>query len=353
MNRIKSYVDEILRISSSESKISVFLIGNTSKVIEDDFYSIPIRSYSQFVVTGAIVSGESIAQEIAKFIDGKIDYVFVDSEKKIIDRHSVSTTPGNIQRAVSEIISKSILVSYKANDLTVDAADFFIAEYFSRDVANLGGKKTAIIGSGNIGSKISAKLVERGSDVSMFRRETTKLKRVVDYINDSKPKYTIAVASAAKSISEACESADIIIGLTNGVQVINQKEISLANKKPLIIDIGKGSISKQAVIFAHSNGIEVYRLSIESALEGMIITSISTHNIFTKKTGRSTHNGINLVSGSILALNNEFVVDNFKKPKIIYGLGNGEGDFERNPSQEMLIKLNALEKIAKDNKKNE
>ena len=38
----------------------------------------------------------------------------------------------------------------------------------------------------------------------------------------------------------------------------------------------------------------------------MIITSISTHNIFTKKTGRSTHNGINLVSGSILALNNEF-----------------------------------------------
>ncbi len=351
MKKIKSYVEEIIRISNNEAKASVFLIGNTSKIIKDDFYSIPIRSYNQFVVTGAIVSGEKIAQEIARIIDGKIDYVFVDSEKKIIDKHSVSTTPGNIQRAVSEIISKSILISYKANDLTVEAADLFISEYFSRDVANLGGKKTAIIGSGNIGSKISAKLVERGSDVSMFRRDTTKLNRVVEYINDSKPKYTIAIASAAKSISEACEDADILIGLTNGVAVINKDEILLANHNPLIIDVGKGSISKQAVLFAQSRHVEVYRLSIESALEGMIISSLSTHNIFSEKTGRCSYENINVVSGSILARDDEFVVDNFQNPKIIYGLGNGEGDFERNLSQKMQKKLITLENIAKKNQK--
>ena len=350
MKKIKSYVEEVIRISNNEAKASVFLIGNTSKIIKDDFYSIPIRSFNQFVVTGAIVSGEKIAQEIARIIDGKIDYVFVDSEKKIIDKHSVSTTPGNIQRAVSEIIGKSILISYKANDLTVDAADLFISEYFSKDVANLGGKKTAIIGSGNIGSKISAKLVERGSDVSMFRRDNNKLNRVVEYINDSKPKYTIAVASAAKSISEACNDADILIGLTNGITVINENEILLANHKPLIIDIGKGSISKKAVVFAHSRGIQVYRLSIESALEGMIISSLSTHSFFTEKTGRRSYGDINVVSGSILALDKEFVVDNFKDPKIIYGLGNGEGDFERNLSAEMQTKLIKLEKIVKKNK---
>ena len=350
MNRIKKYTDKILRIASLQGKDTIFLIGNTSKIIEDDFYTTPVRIYNQFVVTGVIVSGEKIAQRIAKSIDGKVDYIFVDSEKKIIDRDSVSTTPGNIQRAVSECVTKSILISYKANDLTVEAADLFISEYYSKDIANLGGKKTAIIGSGNIGSKIAAKLVERGSDVSMYRRKTIKLNSVVEYINDSKPKYTVAVASAAKSVIEACEHADILIGLTNGNAVINEETISLANPNPLIIDIGKGSISNGAVKLAHALNIEVYRLSVESSLEAMILAAISTQNIFRNKTGRGLYEDINLVSGSILALENEFVVDNYNFPRIIYGLGNGSGDFERNPSKEMLKKLESLEKITKRNK---
>ena len=345
MDKIKKLVDEIISIASKEGKTSVFLIGNTKKEEDIDFYTIPIRIYSQIVATGAIVFGEKIAKDIAKSIDGIVDYVFVDSEKKITDRNSVSTTPGNIQRAVSEIITNSVLVSYKANDLTVDAADTFISEYFSDDVANLGGKKTAIIGAGNIGSKIAVKLVERGSEVFLYRRKTEKLNKTVEYINDSKPQHTVANAWVSTSALDACNSADIIIGLTNGVAVINKKAISIANPNPLIIDIGKGSISKNAVLFAHSLHIEVYRLSIESALEGMLISTISTHNIYRKRTGRGTYKGMNVVSGSILAHENEFVVDNFSNPKIIYGLGNGEGDFQRNLNKKMLNKLKTFEKV--------
>ena len=349
MIKIKRYLDELLRITSLEGKTSVFLIGNTSKVIEGDFYTIPVRSYSQFIVTGAIVSGEKIAKNIAKLIDGKVSYIFIDSEKKIKDKNTISTSLGNIQRAVSEVVTKSILISYKANDLTVDAADQFISEYFAKDVAHLGGKKTAILGMGNIGSKIAAKLVERGSEVSVYRRTTTKLNRVVDYINDSKPKYTLATAKAANSVAEACDKADILIGLTNGVAVIDENAISSANPNPLILDIGKGSISKKTVKFAHSLNIEVFRLSVESALEGMIISSISTHNIFENKTGRAKYKGINIVSGGILALEDEFIVDNYNIPKIIYGLGNGEGDFERNMSKDMVNKLKTLNEVTKKN----
>ena len=349
MDRVKKCIDEIVRISSLKKKYSIFMIGNTSKIINDDFQITPIRIYSQFVVAGVIVSGEKIAQKIAKSINGKINYIFVDSEKKIVDRDSVSTSPGNIQRAVSEIVTKSILISYKANDLTVEAADLFISEYYSQDVANLGGKKTAIIGAGNIGSKIAAKLVERGSNVSMYRRKTNKLNKVVEYINDFKPEYTVAAASASKSVADACKKADIIIGLTNGIEVIHEDAILLSNPNPLIIDIGKGSISNRAIKFAHSINIEVYRLSVESAIEGMINSAISTHNIFRNKTGRTILDGVNIVSGGILALENEFVVDNYNLRKIIYGLGNGLGDFDRFPSKEMLIKLKILKKIIKKN----
>jgi len=349
MNRINQIIDQALRINPLKERDIIFLIGNTSKVIDDDFYIVPLRIYNQFIVIGVIVSGEKIAQRIAKSVDGKVDYIFVDSEKKINDLNSVSTSPGNIQRAVSEVVTKSILKSYKANDLTVDAADLFISEYYSKDIANLGGKKIAIIGSGNIGSKLAAKLVERGADVRMYRRNKIKLDKVVEYINETKPKYTVAAAFASASIAEACEQADIIMGLTNGKEVIYEDTILLANPNLLLIDIGKGSISNKAIKLAHSLNIEVYRLSVESALEGMILASISTQNIFRNNTGRGSYEGVKIVSGSILALENEFVVDNYNFPKIIYGLGNGSGDFELNPSKEMIVQLKILEEIIERN----
>jgi hypothetical protein len=345
MDAIKKVINQIIDIGSLENKTTVFLIGNTAKVEDAEFYLSPIRNYNQIVVAGAIVFGEEVAKKIARMIDGLVDYVFVDSEKKIVDKCSVSTTPGNIERAVREIVISSTLISYKANDLTVDAADSFIVEYFAHDIASIGGKKTAVIGAGNIGSKIAIKLVERGSDVSLYRRDIGKLNLAVDYINSTKSQYTVASAIASSSVLEACRGADILIGLTNGIPVIDEEIIANSKNNPLIVDIGKGSISKKAVQLARLRNIEVYRLSIESALEGMIISLISTHNIFKKQVGRAVFHGTKVVSGGLVACEDEFVVDNYSDPKVVYGLGNGAGDFERNMGQEMLSKFKNLESI--------
>ena len=65
MNRINQVIDQVFRIDPLKERDIIFLIGNTSKVIEDDFFSIPIRIYNQFIVIGVIVSGEKIAQKIS------------------------------------------------------------------------------------------------------------------------------------------------------------------------------------------------------------------------------------------------------------------------------------------------
>ena len=43
------------------------------------------------------------------------------------------------------------------------------------------------------------------------------------------------------------------------------------------------------------------------------------------------------------------LIDNYNNPKIVYGLGNGEGDFERNMSKDMINKLKTLDEITKQN----
>ncbi len=340
---IYKVVNQIIEIGRSEGKTTAFLIGNTIKEDGVDYYLTPIRNFKAIVISGIIVFSEKIAKEVAQNIDGKVDYIFVDSEKKIQENNSTSTTKGNIQRAVREVVSSSVLISYKANDLTVDAIDIFIAEYFASDLAIIGGKKVAIIGAGNIGFKVALKLVERGADVNLFRRNRDKLNLAVNCINIIKSEYTVARAYAALDIAEACNGADIIIGLTNGIPVIDNKIIYSSKPNTLIIDAGKGAISQEAIKLAHLSDINIYRLSVESALEGMIISLISTHKILKDRTGRGYFYGIKIVSGSILAQEDEFVVDNFLNPKVVYGLGNGKGDFQRSLSTEMEEKLKDLE----------
>ena len=345
MELINNVVKKITAIGKKERKKTAFLIGNTIKIEDGKFYLTPVRNYTQVVLSGAIVYSEEIAKKIAKEVDGLVDYIFVDAEKKISDNNSITGEPGNIERAVKEVIKKSALISYKSNDLTVDAADAFISEYYSKDLVGVGGRKVAIIGTGNIGSKLAQKLVERGSNVYLYRRNRDKLNLIVRQINTTKSKYTVAQASSALSVNEACKDADILIGVTDGIPVIDDSIVKKASNNILLIDIGKGSISEDAIKTAHSRNIEVFRLSIESALEGMVTSLISTHNILKKSTGRGEYHKINVVSGGLLARSDEIVVDDYSKPKLIYGVGNGFGDFMRTPDKQMEKKLNLLNKI--------
>ena len=345
MKSITDAIKEIVDIGRIEHKKTVFLIGNTIKVESGEFYLTPTRNYGQVVLSGAIVYSEKVAKKIAMEIDGLIDYIFVDAEKKISDNNSISGEPGNIERAVKEVVKKSSLISYKSNDLTVDAADAFISEYFSKDLVGVGGRKVAIIGAGNIGSKLSQKLVERGANVFLNRRNKEKLDLIVNQINATKSIYTTAKAVSSHSPSEACYGADIVIGASDGFPVIDSSIIETLPSSSLLIDIGKGSIEKIAIKNAGILGIEVYRLSIESALEGLVVSLISTYNILNLITGRGLYHNIPLVSGGLLAHENEIVVDNFRKPKFVYGIGNGAGDFIRKSNKQMEKKLDLLKKF--------
>jgi len=345
MQSIEEKVQAIVDIAEVEQKKTIFLIGNTAKIHENDFYITPIRNYSQSVVTGVIVYSENIAKKIINQVDGKVDFIFVDAEKKIEDKNSILGDSGNIERAVKEEVRKSIFISYKANDMTVDAADAFISEYYSTDISGVGGKKVAVIGAGNLGSKLALKLVERGANVYLYRRDTEKLKTIVESINVIKPLYTDANAHLASSIESSCENADVIIGMTEGIAAIDENVIKQVGSEALLIDVGKGSISRKALTYARSKMIPVYRLSIESVLEGLIESLISTHNTYKYKTGRTIIHNINIVSGGLIADKDEIVVDNYKNPAQIYGVGNGVGDFELDYSKELTNKISKLRKI--------
>ena len=154
---------------NKSKKIRCFFLGNTVKRENSNFYVTAIRENQKFIYAGAIIFSNFSAKKIAEIIDGKVDFLLIDTEKKAISNKTQPII--NIEKSIKEAIKKTKIFTYKGNDLTVQAAETFINNYFLKDIRGIGGKKILILGSGNIGTKLGIKLVESGAGVFLHRRK--------------------------------------------------------------------------------------------------------------------------------------------------------------------------------------
>ena len=82
---LKKRIREIIFLAKKNKKLSGFIIGNTSKSHhKGKFYFTPIRSTEKMILSGIITYSESYAKIASKYLDGKVDYVLVDSEKNYL-----------------------------------------------------------------------------------------------------------------------------------------------------------------------------------------------------------------------------------------------------------------------------
>ena len=336
-NQLNSILKKVKELSKKKNKKTAFIIGNTAKIEKGGYYFTPIRITDKLITFGIIIFNEKFAKITTNIVDGKVDYIFADAEKKIFPRESGN--PGNIERRVKESIKKSKLLIYKGNDLTVDAVDLLLTHYFKKDIAGIGGKKIAIIGAGNIGSKIALYLVERGAKVFLSRRNKKKLQIITSAINLIKPINTKENVKSSNNI-DACKNADILIGSADGVEVINLQMIRKIKTKAIIIDVGKGTISDDAIKYAQKKHHKIFRVDISAAFEGLISKTISMEKIMDYKFQKIKIFDNNVLSAGLLGGYGDVIVDNLKRTNFVYGISNGKGDFIRklNKKQNNLLK---------------
>ncbi len=336
----KKYLEAKLLSKKKKKKIA-FLIGNTTKIEKSNFYFTPIRLTEKLIIFGIVVFDEKLVIKACKLLDGKIDLIFVDAEKKIFPKKNGA--PGNIERRVRENIKISKIYVYKGNDLTVDAVNLLISQIYNKDLRGVAGKKIAILGAGNIGSKIGLYLLESGAKVFLYRRNKKKLKCIVDAINLLKPQNTREKIYIRDKLS-SIKHADIIIGCTNGVEVINKKMLDLLKKNSILIDAGKGTISKEAIREANTRKINIFRIDIFPSLEGLISKTFSIEKQIKKIQKRKIINGINILNSGQLGNYGDIIVDDIDSINRVYGVCDGKGDFLRKiPSNYKKI-LNKLTK---------
>jgi len=303
-------------------------------------YTTPVRLLESGAICGVVVFSQiqaMIAANIAKrFVDSVLvdveekQGVQVDIDSKLVEhfriKYSTKSKINSILSAVCSIIKKDRIIEYKPNDLTVDA----VWSFLSAKLNHLSGKNIAILGCGNIGSKLALKLAESGVNVIMMRRNSLKGESIVNAINLIKPSASSGLATYSSSAVQASEFCDVVISAANAnTPIVTWDVINSMSKDGFVIDIGKGNVSPDVVKNSFKHNIEIFRADITSSLYGFISHRQKIQNIVKYKMGRARINSdISIVSGGVIGKCREIVVDNYKTPALIYGVSDGIGNMK-------------------------
>lgn len=314
LEKIDEIVDTLIDKAQKKQKISVFSIATTSNV-NNPAYAFPsIRETDSAICGTILINIDSEIEKIIQRIDGVVDIILVDAETKV----------GNIRdlvKKVREFTKKSKVLTYKPNDLTVDASDALIAQL----IIPVRDKKIAILGGGNIGSKLALKFVERGANVFLVRRDKSKLRKIVTGLNTIKSEYLDNKIIGTSNVNRACKNADILLGITPGTPVITSKMIQQMNKKGIIIDIGNGTIFPEGIKYARTNTIKTICLMMKPGYDGALQTILETEKIIMIQKCKNIKD-FSIISGGFLGNSGDIIVDNVSHPTRILGIANGSGD---------------------------
>jgi hypothetical protein len=331
-----SFLEDIsLRMAEIKSlnKMTIFSISTTAKQ-EEDSYLTPVRDCKDFVLTGCIVFDQKIIPMLIKKIDGVVDIILVDSEKKIPlriydnsgDTKDTDLTVGFVETgSISKIcfqhISKSKAFEFKPNDLTVNATWSFL----SHRLKFLSGKKISILGAGNIGSKLALKLVECGAEVHLYRRDSFKGYQIAHGLNLIKPVSVIANIQFHKNPVQASFLSDVLIGASNGGYVIDSDVINSIKRTCLVVDLGKNNLTKNAIKIATQHSLEIYRADVTPAIESYIYEVLKMQDILENAYGKKDLGFCNIVSGGFFGSLGDVIVDQINNPKRVIGVAQGDG----------------------------
>jgi hypothetical protein len=347
-DRLQEYIKKIEKIIdlSKNDFIKVFTIGNTRISNESRFYFTPIRKHDNLISAGVIVFSEEEAAIIMSKIDGLFSFVLIDSEKKSIYTNGKKGT-FNLERLSSEIIKQSKIYRFKGNDLTTNSIEDFVNGILLRKRKLLGGNNIFIIGLGNLGFKLTLRLVELGMNIFVKNRTLSKIDNLLETINLIKPKETIAFARQFKESEMAAvlPKIDFVILCTTTVVSDFSKYIEYFSSDITILDVGKGCISNEIIAFLRKSNIVVYRLDIGDALGQFIFGNVLNKRQQEIPKFRMLKSGATLLTKGIVGIEGDIVVDDIDNPQVLYGICDGKGGFiSLNTEEEQKVLNSVLKK---------
>lgn len=324
MKNIKEELIKLGKILNSSKKTRLLCISTTANKHNASIIFGSLRETKTTIAGSIILSDSRYIKTIIQYFDGLIEYFLIDTE--------IKNEMKDLEEKARKYIKKSEILFYKPNDFTTDSLDMFLA----CEIGSLKDKSVFIIGLGNIGSKTAIKLAERGADVTVYSLHSSKVKRIVSGINEfiSANKKIRVVHNKYKGAS----GADIILGCTPGISVINKEIVELMKKRGIIIDVGNGTLTEDGIDCASDKNISVYCLSSMSGYVGMIENWLTTKELLQYRQRIKLNDHIHSVTPGFIGKKGDIIVDKINRPNKIIGICDGNGDILYGEDAKKILK---------------
>jgi len=312
---------EKLQIYRKNSKIG-FSIGNTNGYeASNKFYFTPLRVGSNLVHSGVIVKDIETAIEIAKKVDGQVDYIFIDVEKKMEYRQNISSDSLKI---LIEYISDSIVLPFKGNDLTERAVSSLLAAISP----NISEELISIVGVGNMGIKIALALSEGDNEIILISNDFTWAEKVSKLVNAVKLPQSLGRCSAKKYEVGVLKDSTILIATSTIKSLIRVEDIKFMKNfkernQPILIDVGKGCFSEDIL---QTLKLDILRVDVGIQLTSEFENLIKIHTWQGIAKYEEYENGVRLVKVGHVGRSGDIIVDNPVNPRHVFGVCDEKGN---------------------------
>ena len=242
---MKQQLKKDIELLRKDYKNVYLTISSTSGVTNS--YLSPIRLFKDCAILGVICENELFAKEIAEFMDGIVDNIFIDIEKKLAPEmlEDGRLLSNNIYHPIQNIIKQSNVYPYMPNDITVDAA----WSKLMPKILEIKDAKVMIVGMGNIGVKLSLKLIETGVRVYGVTKNKDHRSSVLENaLNHIKHRGAIGYVRIIDDINKAILMSDIIVFAANEANILKESYYKVLKNKVQILTIGRNNIPQNLAL---------------------------------------------------------------------------------------------------------
>ncbi|WP_188634346.1 NAD(P)-binding domain-containing protein [Lentibacillus kapialis] len=316
----------------NNQKHSSIMISTTAKHALS-FRVLPRRSILNTAMSCFMINDAKLLKKALLFFDGLVDYIYIDIEQK---------QDLNLFEIARSIVKKSNLTTVKPNDNTLESCDMLIRNHLKDDLLN---KDIAVVGTGNLASKLATRLTERQANVYIMGRTNEKEKTVTEALNLFLPKHTSEVKPFEEIQSK--KKVDIIVSFLSGQMSKEDRLLSLIDEDTFVIDGGINNFSSSFIQRMLSANVKVTRLDTRIALPyQMLLEHDYTQSFFNEVFGHATINDVLVAAGGYIGGEGTVVVDNLKQPNQVIGIADGSGGVKAN-EQLSEADRNSIRKIEK------
>ncbi len=299
----------IKNLSIKKGKQTIFAV-NISAVYKELNIVLPYiyETSSYLMATCEMTDIDSIVK-VAREIDGIVDFIVVDDEKKRKDLYT-------ILKLVRESVKRSVVLTYKGNKTWAESIDYLISTLRG----DLFGSKIGIVGINDTAIKLSISLSERGAHVVIFSDNTVD--NIIKSLNEVKIQTAPFEIKGTDKKDELSIDADVLVGLRRNR--IDKDMVVNMNRDGVIIDAVFGALTTDAIQLAQEYRIKMLRGDIKAAMAGEMTTVLRTYNLL-KSMGKSYIAGIPIITPTYIGKKGDIIVDSILNPTQVIGVANGEG----------------------------